>query len=62
VEILIGVGEMARAYEPDSWYATAEEAAAGLSDVLGDGDAVLVKGSRSVGLEAVAQRLGQGDS
>lgn len=62
VDILIGVGEMARAYAPDNWYATAEEAAAGLSDVLGDGDAVLVKGSRSVGLEAVAQRLGHGGS
>lgn len=62
VDILIGVGEMARAYEPDAWYGTSEEAAEGLSGVLGGDDAVLVKGSRSVGLEVIAQRLGQGDS
>ncbi len=61
VDMLVGVGEQAKAYEPDKWFATADEAAVGLAEALGDGDVVLVKGSRSVGLEAVATRLtGQG--
>jgi UDP-N-acetylmuramoyl-tripeptide--D-alanyl-D-alanine ligase len=57
VDILVGVGAEAKAYEPDQWFATAEEAAVGLAEVLGDNDVVLIKGSRSVGLEAVADRL-----
>lgn len=57
VDLLIGVGEQAKAYEPDQWFATAQEAATGLAEVMGDEDAVLVKGSRSVGLEVVADRL-----
>ena len=57
VEHLIGVGEMAAAYEPDERVADAEAAAEALERVLGDGDTVLVKGSRAVGLEAVAERL-----
>jgi len=57
VELLIGVGEMAREYEPDEHVADAAAAAEALTGVLADGDAVLVKGSRAVGLEAVAERL-----
>jgi UDP-N-acetylmuramoyl-tripeptide--D-alanyl-D-alanine ligase len=57
VDIVIGVGEQAKAYEPDKWFATADEAAMGLAEALGGNDAVLVKGSRSVQLEVVATRL-----
>ncbi|MFM8527846.1 MAG: UDP-N-acetylmuramoyl-tripeptide--D-alanyl-D-alanine ligase, partial [bacterium] len=57
VVLLIGVGELAKSYEADQWFATAQEAATGLAEVMGANDAVLVKGSRSVGLEAVADRL-----
>lgn len=57
VDLLIGVGEQAKAYEADQWFATAQEAATGLAEVMGANDVVLVKGSRSVGLEAVADRL-----
>ena len=53
---VIAVGELARLYGGD-WVATAGEAAARLRDGLRPGDAVLVKGSRSVGLEVVAENL-----
>ena len=57
IEHVIAVGELARAYGGD-WVGTAAEAATRLEAALRPGDAVLVKGSRSVGLEAVAQNLG----
>jgi UDP-N-acetylmuramoyl-tripeptide--D-alanyl-D-alanine ligase len=57
VELIIGVGELAEAYGPDERVADAEAAAAALRTALGPGDAVLVKGSRAVGLERVAEQL-----
>jgi UDP-N-acetylmuramoyl-tripeptide--D-alanyl-D-alanine ligase len=57
VEFLIGVGELAAEYGPDEQVADAEAAADALVAVLGPGDAVLVKGSRAVGLERVAEKL-----
>ncbi|HEX7246185.1 MAG TPA: UDP-N-acetylmuramoyl-tripeptide--D-alanyl-D-alanine ligase [Solirubrobacterales bacterium] len=59
VELLIGVGEPAREYRPDELVATPEEAAELLAAQLEPGDTVLVKGSRSAGLEAVAEALGE---
>ncbi len=53
---VIAVGELARSYGGE-WTATAAEASARLRDELRPGDAVLVKGSRSVGLEVVAENL-----
>lgn len=57
VQLLIGVGEPAREYRPDEQVGDAEAAAEALAARLGPGDAVLVKGSRAVGLELVAERL-----
>jgi UDP-N-acetylmuramoyl-tripeptide--D-alanyl-D-alanine ligase len=57
--IVIGVGELARGYDPDAWAATAAEAVAIARELVQPGDAVLVKGSRSVGLEIVAEALGE---
>ncbi|MGH3003540.1 MAG: UDP-N-acetylmuramoyl-tripeptide--D-alanyl-D-alanine ligase [Gaiellaceae bacterium] len=54
---VIAVGELARPYG-GTWVASPAEAIAALSDVLQPGDVVLVKGSRSVGLEAVAENWG----
>jgi UDP-N-acetylmuramoyl-tripeptide--D-alanyl-D-alanine ligase len=54
---LIGVGELARSYSPDRWVADAAEAAELAGKELGEGDVALIKGSRSVGLEMVADRL-----
>jgi UDP-N-acetylmuramoyl-tripeptide--D-alanyl-D-alanine ligase len=53
---VIAVGELARAYGGD-WVATAPEAAERLRTDLRPGDVVLVKGSRSVGLEVVAENI-----
>jgi len=57
VDVLIGVGPLARAYEPDAWVSTADEAVELARELVRPGDAVLVKGSRSVGLERVADAL-----
>ncbi len=57
VELVIGVGEPAREYAPDELVADPGEAAELLAARLQPGDAVLVKGSRSAGLEAVAESL-----
>jgi UDP-N-acetylmuramoyl-tripeptide--D-alanyl-D-alanine ligase len=56
IEHVIAVGELARTYGGD-WVATAAEASDRLADSLRPGDVVLVKGSRSVGLEVVAENL-----
>jgi UDP-N-acetylmuramoyl-tripeptide--D-alanyl-D-alanine ligase len=57
VDLLVGVGEPARDYDPDELVGDPEEAAELLAAWLEPGDAVLVKGSRSAGLEAVAETL-----
>jgi len=58
VDLVVGVGEPARDYGPDELVAAPEEAAELLAAQLEPGDVVLVKGSRSAGLEAVAETLG----
>ncbi|MGH3130532.1 MAG: glutamate ligase domain-containing protein, partial [Gaiellaceae bacterium] len=63
VDVLVAVGELARPYLDAEtagerhWVPTREGAVQLLQDVLEPGDVVLVKGSRSVGLEAVAEAL-----
>jgi UDP-N-acetylmuramoyl-tripeptide--D-alanyl-D-alanine ligase len=57
IDLLIGVGLPARDYDPDELVADPGEAAELLAAQLEPGDAVLVKGSRSAGLEAVAEQL-----
>ena len=57
IDELIGVGELARDYGPDHWAADAEAAVPVVEGLIGDGDAVLVKGSRSIGLEVFTDTL-----
>jgi UDP-N-acetylmuramoyl-tripeptide--D-alanyl-D-alanine ligase len=57
VDLLVGVGEPARGYGPDELVGDPEEAAELLAAQLEPGDTILVKGSRSAGLEAVAVSL-----
>jgi UDP-N-acetylmuramoyl-tripeptide--D-alanyl-D-alanine ligase len=57
VAVVIGVGELARDYEPDAWAPTAAAAVDLARELVHPGDAVLVKGSRAVGLEVVAEAL-----
>jgi UDP-N-acetylmuramoyl-tripeptide--D-alanyl-D-alanine ligase len=57
VDLLVGVGEPARDYGPDELVGDPEEAAELLAAQAEPGDTILVKGSRSAGLEAVAVSL-----
>jgi UDP-N-acetylmuramoyl-tripeptide--D-alanyl-D-alanine ligase len=57
IQVLVGVGELASEYGPEHRVDDAEEAADALAASLGPGDAVLVKGSRAIGLERVAEKL-----
>jgi UDP-N-acetylmuramoyl-tripeptide--D-alanyl-D-alanine ligase len=59
VDLLIGVGEPAREYGPDELVGDPAEAAELLAAQLEPGDTVLVKGSRSAGLEVVAETLAE---
>ena len=59
IDLLVGVGEPAREYEPDELVGAPEEAAELLAAQAQPGDAILVKGSRSAGLEAVAETLAE---
>jgi UDP-N-acetylmuramoyl-tripeptide--D-alanyl-D-alanine ligase len=57
VDLVLGVGELARGYDPDEWAPTAAQAVDVVLGLVRPGDAILVKGSRSVGLEIVADAL-----
>jgi UDP-N-acetylmuramoyl-tripeptide--D-alanyl-D-alanine ligase len=59
LDVVVGVGELARDFGPTHWVADAEAAAALLQELIEPGDMVLVKGSRAVGLESVAANLTQ---
>jgi UDP-N-acetylmuramoyl-tripeptide--D-alanyl-D-alanine ligase len=54
---VIGVGELARAYVPEAWAASGDEALALAKDRIGPGDAVLVKASRAAELEGIADEI-----
>ncbi len=64
VECLLAVGPLAREYiagaagvDETRWVESAEDALSALRELVRPGDAVLVKGSRAVGLEAIASAL-----
>jgi UDP-N-acetylmuramoyl-tripeptide--D-alanyl-D-alanine ligase len=61
VDEVLAVGELAPGYleagVPGRWVPTVEDAVGELDEVVRPGDAVLVKASRAIGLEAVAEAL-----
>jgi UDP-N-acetylmuramoyl-tripeptide--D-alanyl-D-alanine ligase len=62
IDVVLGVGAAASDYAPDELAEDPAAAAARLEELIRPGDAILVKGSRSAGLEAVAAALsGAGD-
>ena len=54
---IVGVGELGREYAPDAWAPDAEAAIPLAERMVEPGDAVLIKGSRGVGLELVTDEL-----
>jgi UDP-N-acetylmuramoyl-tripeptide--D-alanyl-D-alanine ligase len=54
---IVGVGELARDYAPDHWAPDPDAAVEVANVLMRAGDAVLVKGSRSVGLERFTDEL-----
>ena len=54
---VVGVGEPARAYEPVAWAPTPDEVLVLVRTLIEPGDAVLVKASRAVGLEGIADEI-----
>jgi UDP-N-acetylmuramoyl-tripeptide--D-alanyl-D-alanine ligase len=57
IETIVAVGELARDYAGDEWVPDPEAAVDVVAELLGPGDALLVKGSRSVGLESFTAGL-----
>jgi UDP-N-acetylmuramoyl-tripeptide--D-alanyl-D-alanine ligase len=57
IDRLVGVGELARDYAPDVWAPDPESAVDPVRELLAGGDALLVKGSRSVGMEVFTDTL-----
>jgi UDP-N-acetylmuramoyl-tripeptide--D-alanyl-D-alanine ligase len=56
IDVVLGVGELAKAYGGE-WVENAAKAAERAPELVRPGDVVLVKGSRAVGLEVVAEAL-----
>jgi UDP-N-acetylmuramoyl-tripeptide--D-alanyl-D-alanine ligase len=57
VDVIVGVGPLRRRYGPDEWAPDVAGAIGGVRTVLVAGATVLVKASRAVGLEVVADAL-----
>jgi UDP-N-acetylmuramoyl-tripeptide--D-alanyl-D-alanine ligase len=62
IDTVIGVGPEARDYRPDIFVDDPEGAAEAVRAAAGPDSVVLIKGSRSAGLEAVAEALAGGDA
>lgn len=58
-DLLIGVGELARYYEPDQWFPTSEACAAQIESLLGPKDCILIKGSGSASTRKIVEKLQQ---
>ena len=56
-DLVVGVGELARHYNPDHWFADSYECARQVHGLVVPGDCVLVKGSRFVHMDAIVERL-----
>jgi UDP-N-acetylmuramoyl-tripeptide--D-alanyl-D-alanine ligase len=54
---VVAVGEPAKAYGSTVWVAAADEAIAVARSTMRPGDVVLVKASRAVGLEGIAEEI-----
>jgi UDP-N-acetylmuramoyl-tripeptide--D-alanyl-D-alanine ligase len=56
-DLVIGVGDMGRRYAPDRWFEDSESCARAIGGLVSPGDWLLVKGSASVAMSRVVDRL-----
>lgn len=56
-DLFVGVGKRMAKVKPDYWFASPDEAAAALPELLQSGDAVLVKGSQGMRMEKISLAL-----
>jgi UDP-N-acetylmuramoyl-tripeptide--D-alanyl-D-alanine ligase len=56
-DFIVGVGDLAKGYQPDLWFCDSEECANRLGDWVRPDDYVLLKGSHSVDLRRVVTQL-----
>jgi UDP-N-acetylmuramoyl-tripeptide--D-alanyl-D-alanine ligase len=56
-DVIIGVGELSRHYQPDHWFATSESCSGRLAALVQEDDCILVKGSASAKMPRIVARL-----
>lgn len=56
-DLFIGVGKRMKAVNPDHWFASPDEAANAIPELIRPGDVILVKGSQGMRLEKISQAL-----
>lgn len=56
-DLVVGVGDLAKHYKPDQWFATSDEAAKGVVAFLQKGDSILVKGSHGIRTDKIVEAL-----
>jgi UDP-N-acetylmuramoyl-tripeptide--D-alanyl-D-alanine ligase len=56
-DVLIGVGDLSKHYNPNFWFDTSDSCAAQIESLLRCGDCLLVKGSFSARMERVVNKL-----
>ncbi|CAA9515765.1 MAG: UDP-N-acetylmuramoyl-tripeptide--D-alanyl-D-alanine ligase [uncultured Sphingomonas sp.] len=59
-DVVVGVGELARSYDPDHWFEDAQHCQEGIGRIIAPGDAIFLKGSNSMNLEVVVDKLREG--
>jgi UDP-N-acetylmuramoyl-tripeptide--D-alanyl-D-alanine ligase len=57
--LVIGIGELAQQYQPQHWFANADEAAELIFSFLKEGDSILVKGSKATQMYKIIQIIEQ---
>lgn len=56
-DLIIGIGQMSKEYQPDFWYSSSDEAIQKVLAHLEDGDTILVKGSHGIKMEKIIKKL-----
>lgn len=54
---IIGVGELAKHYQPDKWYPNSDEAAQDIEEFFPKSGSLLIKGSRGIRLEKITEKF-----